>query len=641
MASGGGPEVKTTVEQCVDKLSIKPANAEGINSEEILQHNEKLAKLCQILYGPNLPEPSTDLEGDKELFKQLIHLWFNDKSVIEEIYHLFKMSGLCFLHEIYFNLLSNLPSNSLLSNITNWLNNLFLSNEIYILKHIGKKNYKVKVFDASKYKTNQIDKCEQQTMAIKISFVFDYKIFNKNYGHANILFIKLGETNSDGKIPVESEWFEPHGSKYLNDENKSNIIKQVMEKLIVLLFSDEKYSIQPMVLPIYHCPDIRGLQELTYDSAFSGSCEIFSMLYAILKLLNPERSQSEISDDIYKILKKNNNPASIIKIIIDVLIGLLNITKQNDKYYIKSHDGKKRFLNLKLTSVNEMIAKINSGEPKLSITDESGNTYEGNYENGLIVKGTLTFSEKDTNYKEYTGEFNNLRQMNGEGQMIHKNGDVHKGDFKNGKITGKGKLTKENGDVYEGDFFDGKITGKGKLTKENGDVYEGDFFDGKITGKGKLTKENGDVYEGDFKNGKMHGKGILTQENGDVYEGDFEIGKKTGEGKLSWANGDVYEGDFFHGNITGEGKLKRANGYVYEGDFVNGEENGKEKLTRVDGSYEGDFKDGNMTSNRKIINYTLPESKQNESAGGKKTKKRKTKKRKNRKSKKTRNKLFQ
>ena len=80
---------------------------------------------------------------------------------------------------------------------------------------------------------------------------------------------------------------------------------------------------------------------------------------------------------------------------------------------------------------------------------------------------------------------------------------------------------------------------------------------------------------------------------------------------------------------------------MYEGDFVNGEENGKEKLTRVDGSYEGDFKDGNMTSNRKIINYTLPESKQNESAGGKKTKKRKTKKRKNRKSKKTRNKLFQ
>jgi hypothetical protein len=49
--------------------------------------------------------------------------------------------------------------------------------------------------------------------------------------------------------------------------------------------------------------------------------------------------------------------------------------------------------------------------------------------------------------------------------------------------TGKGKYTWSDGDVHEGDFVDGKRTGKGKYTFANGSVQEGDFVDGKFIGK--------------------------------------------------------------------------------------------------------------------------------------------------------------
>jgi len=42
--------------------------------------------------------------------------------------------------------------------------------------------------------------------------------------------------------------------------------------------------------------------------------------------------------------------------------------------------------------------------------------------------------------------------IDGKGLLIHPNGDIHEGDFKNGIFQGKGKCLFADGNIYEGDF---------------------------------------------------------------------------------------------------------------------------------------------------------------------------------------------
>jgi hypothetical protein len=41
--------------------------------------------------------------------------------------------------------------------------------------------------------------------------------------------------------------------------------------------------------------------------------------------------------------------------------------------------------------------------------------------------------------------------------LNYKNGNIYKGEFKNGKEHGKGVLTFENGNTFEGTFENGKM----------------------------------------------------------------------------------------------------------------------------------------------------------------------------------------
>lgn len=68
--------------------------------------------------------------------------------------------------------------------------------------------------------------------------------------------------------------------------------------------------------------------------------------------------------------------------------------------------------------------------------NETGSFEVIKYPNGDIFKGPLT--------KE--------KIPNGIGEYFFANGDIYKGEFKNGGICGRGELRFVNGDIYEGEF---------------------------------------------------------------------------------------------------------------------------------------------------------------------------------------------
>lgn len=44
--------------------------------------------------------------------------------------------------------------------------------------------------------------------------------------------------------------------------------------------------------------------------------------------------------------------------------------------------------------------------------------------------------------------------MHGKGQLIHSNGEIYEGQWKNDKANGFGKYKHSDGAIYEGDWFE-------------------------------------------------------------------------------------------------------------------------------------------------------------------------------------------
>jgi len=616
--------MESKVQTCINKLSIKRDNvfSKMMHSKFDASHAAKIANLCQILYGDLPIVAPTILEAEEQMFRDLVYLWYNNHSVIEELYHLFKLSGLCFLHGIHLSFGEEEENES-----------------IQIIKHLGKSKIKLRQFDPVVYMKTEIRNCQEKFMAIPITFKFNgAKAF-----HANILFIKVEGRNKNEKRIVEMERFEPHGSTYVN-ESLSYRINSKMHSLGNSLFPSQHYDVKQLVKPIDHCPTIKGLQNLTAGSAYEGSCTIFAMLYAILKSINPERTQSEIADDIYKILLKHNNPTMIVRLIVNVLTGMLNITKEGSHYYIVSHTGEKR----ELTTNQETIVNAWINDVGTNVVMHRGNKYEGKFEDGQFVEGTITFAETNSaGRKTYTGKINKetIQLNDPEGELIWKDGKRYKGSFIDGKMTGKGIFIHSDGEIYEGDFlndlyhgkgdyrsqdgetyvgdwinnrkhgkgiyhfedgnvYDGdwiedEMSGKGKYYYKSGNVYDGDWIEDEMSGKGKYYYKSGNVYEGDFDKDYIWGKGTMRYVDGRIYEGDWKKDKITGKGLMRYANGDVYEGDWLNNKITGKGIMRFSNGNSYEGYWKDDLMDGKGKYTKANGEVlEGDFVKGiyKMTS---------------------------------------------
>ena len=206
------------------------------------------------------------------------------------------------------------------------------------------------------------------------------------------------------------------------------------------------------------------------------------------------------------------------------------------------------------------------------------------------------------------------------GEYTYENGDVIKGEWRDGLLEGYAELSKRDGcvyvryykhnevlieklisgtpppdpdssrtlkfdnGVYEGELdFTGKMHGKGVFKYTNGDRYEGGYNEGVKQGKGVFTWADGNVYEGDYENDLRCGKGINRYTNGNVYDGEWRDNVKSGQGIFYYKNGDRYEGSYSESLKDGHGIYYCQNGNVYEGEWQNDKRQGEGILTYPDG----------------------------------------------------------
>ena len=62
---------------------------------------------------------------------------------------------------------------------------------------------------------------------------------------------------------------------------------------------------------------------------------------------------------------------------------------------------------------------------------------------------------------------------NGIGRLIHADGDLYEGEWKNDNQSGAGRYQYRSGDLYNGNFINGNESGYGEMEYANGDYYIG------------------------------------------------------------------------------------------------------------------------------------------------------------------------
>jgi hypothetical protein len=85
---------------------------------------------------------------------------------------------------------------------------------------------------------------------------------------------------------------------------------------------------------------------------------------------------------------------------------------------------------------------------------------------------------------------------------------------------------------------------KGRLIHADGDVYNGEFKNDMANGYGEYTHINGSKYKGEFKDDVQEGHGEEEWIDGAKYVGSYMNGMKHGYGVYKWANTSLYKGNW-------------------------------------------------------------------------------------------------
>ena len=80
---------------------------------------------------------------------------------------------------------------------------------------------------------------------------------------------------------------------------------------------------------------------------------------------------------------------------------------------------------------------------------------------------------------------------NGLGVGKFSNGDIYKGEWKNGEMEGIGVYNYKKGAVYHGQMKSNKIHGFGTFIYPDRTYYSGEFKDGKRNGLGTFVRNDG------------------------------------------------------------------------------------------------------------------------------------------------------
>ncbi|KAL4431868.1 hypothetical protein ABPG74_012680 [Tetrahymena malaccensis] len=177
-------------------------------------------------------------------------------------------------------------------------------------------------------------------------------------------------------------------------------------------------------------------------------------------------------------------------------------------------------------------------------------------------------------------------------------GLVYKGQWKNKKMDGYGQIIIPSSKVYYcGEFEQGIVQGSGIIIHSNGDIYEGNFKNFAADKYGEFKGVNGEQYKGQWQNDQKHGRGVY-QDQLYKYEGDFERGIKQGQGTLEFYDVFKYKGSFQNNMFEGNGELEYLDGSKrkYIGEFNQNKKSGNGHfiwpLCEYKGQYQDDQRNG-------------------------------------------------
>lgn len=281
---------KSPLTQCIDKFA----------KNKDIDTREKYKNICKVL---EKIEITDDIQVINTQFTQLIHIWFNDNAILDEIYKHLTSIGVCVLHEIMIWINAN---------NTGQVRFIITQNYGYDDMPESNKHYISSYLDEELYYNTQIRQCPNDIFAIPIA------IYNQedSMAHSNMLIVKR---QPEQPVKILVEWFEPYGV-YMK-QNYEFEISQLVYNLFVY---------EPIVLNrndihiISASQNCMSLQMHVHHSQFKNSCAIFSLWYAIERLLNPLNDPSETYRIMESYLTKTD-PLIVIKNIILSFMMLLHI----------------------------------------------------------------------------------------------------------------------------------------------------------------------------------------------------------------------------------------------------------------------------------------------------------------------------
>jgi hypothetical protein len=261
---------KAKVTDTYDEIKLQ----ENINkcTDNLVTKNPKIShenaiNLCSALNGILA---TSDKRKIPEKFDKILHRWFLDDSIIEEIFKTMRSDQLCFTHHIVY---------------------VVDTRAFEVLKHIGKDNKKYSKFNLSRYYNEQIRPCKSKLIAIPI-YIHSTK---ERWGHATILIIdRTGEIDKDGKEHIVIEHFDSShvSNKYNFEEDALKLVKDMFGRRYNYEFVDQMKT----------CP--YSIQSRLLNTKYSGTCTQFQLWYALKRLLEPHKPRDQVIKEIDKFLDK-------------------------------------------------------------------------------------------------------------------------------------------------------------------------------------------------------------------------------------------------------------------------------------------------------------------------------------------------
>lgn len=271
-------------------------------------------------------------------------------------------------------------------------------------------------------------------------------------------------------------------------------------------------------------------------------------------------------------------------------IGLLNLQKGNENYYLGEFKGGKRHGVGKIFFKSfEYLGEFKEGKMTgiAEVIDENGIRHRGNFYEGVkygygevenlyskyFFKGYFQSGSKTgmgierLDNREFIGNFKN-NQKNGLGIITQNEKVAFIGNFENSHKTGFCRYNLKKDQFFEGTVELDVRNGYGKMVNvAKGLSYIGEYKDNKMHGYGEL-RTNNSVYFGFFKGGSRSGLGYMTNDKDQsFYFGNWKKDKKHGYG-LEQVNGKRMRANFHYGIYHGEAVVYSSADFTKAVSFV-------------------------------------------------------------------------